>query len=102
MTRRMIEITFSEAMNQASRIEACADEMSTVARSNLPGTRSDSNLAWQGSSANAYLSKVDLSGNNIQTTANRLYEIARTLRSVARAFRDAELRAIELAERREY
>lgn len=98
----MVEITFSEALRQARRIEACADDMSRVANTNLPGICSEIGDAWQGDSAGAYLSKVETSAGNIATTANRLYEIARTLQTVARIFRDSELAAIELAERRDY
>lgn len=102
MTRRMVEITFDEALRQASRIEACADDMDRVARTNIPGICSEIGEAWQGDSAGAYLTKVETSADNIAATANRLTEIAQTLRTVARIFRDSELAAIELAERRDY
>lgn len=102
MTRRMVEITFNGAMRQASQIEACADDMMRLSRNDMASIKNDISAAWQGSSASAYLSKVDISAQNIVTTAGRLYQIAETLRSVARRFRDAELRAIELAERRDH
>lgn len=102
MTRTMVEITFAEALRQAGRIEACADDMLRVSGTNLPEICAEIGDAWQGDSAGAYLSKVEISAGNITATANRLYEIAQTLRTVARIFRDSELAAIELAERRDY
>ena len=102
MTRTMVEITFAEALRQAGRIEACADDMDRLARTNLPGICSELGDAWRGESASAYLAKVETSAGNITATASRLHEIAQTLRTVARIFHDSELAAIALAERRDY
>lgn len=102
MTRQMIEITFGNALAQAREIEACADTMTQLAKNSLPGVKNELSAAWQGDSANNYMAKVDLTAGNIDKTAQKLYQIAETLRNVARIFRDSELRALELAEQRSY
>lgn len=98
----MIEITFGNALAQAREIEACADSMTQLAKTSLPGVKNELSAAWQGDSANNYMAKVDMTSANIARTAERLYQIAETLRSVARIFRDSEIRALELAEQRTY
>lgn len=102
MTRQLIEITFGNAMTQANQLDACADDMMRLANSNIAGIKGDLNAAWQGDSANAYIAKMDLTADNMRKTAEKLYQIAETIRSVARIFRNTELRAIELAELRSY
>lgn len=102
MTRRMIEITYNDAMRQASALDQYADEMLRVANNQVGNIKSDISVAWQGDSANAYLRKLDTAAGNIRQTAARLRDIASTLRSVATIFRNSELRAIEIAEQRSY
>lgn len=102
MTRQLIEITFGNAMTQANQLDACADDMVRLANNSISSIKGDLNAAWQGDSANAYLAKMDTTAQNMLKTADRLYQIADTIRSVARIFRNTELRAIELAEQRSY
>lgn len=102
MTRQTIEITFSSAMNRARDLDQCAEDMLRLAGTNMESIKSDISMAWQGDSANAYIGKMDLTAANIRKTAQRLQEIASTLRTVATTFRNSELRAIEIAEQRAY
>lgn len=102
MTRQMIEITFGNALTQANQLDACADDMVRLANNSLGGIKSDLSAAWQGESANAYIGKMDTAAQNMLATAEKLRQIADTIRSVARIFRTTELRAIELAEQRTY
>ena len=102
MTRQTIEITFSSAMSRARQLDQCAEDMLRLANSNMETVKRDISMAWQGDSASAYIGKMDLSAANIRRTAQRLQEIASTLRTVATNFRNSELRAIEIAEQRSY
>ena len=102
MTRQMIEITFGNAIAQANQLETCADEMVALANRRMADIKNNILTAWQGESAMAYIEKMDLTGDGILATANKLYQIARTVRETARQFRDAELRAIEIAQQRSY
>lgn len=98
----MIEITFGNAIAQAEQLENCADTMVQLSRTNLGNIKTDITAAWEGQSAGAYLSKLDLTADNIIRTANKLYEIAGTLRRVARIFRTSELKVLEVAEQRTF
>ena len=101
LTKQTIEIAFGNAQQQADQLEACADEMLRVANSNMETVKSDLASAWQGTSAEAYIHKMDLTAENIRKTAGRIQEIAKTLRSVAKVFRETELKALALATKRE-
>lgn len=102
MTRQLIEITFGNAIAQANQLETCADEMVALSNRRMAEIKNNILAAWQGESAMAYTEKMDLTGEGILATANKLYQIARTLRETARQFREAELRAIEIAQQRTY
>lgn len=102
MTKQLIEITFNSAMNQATKLDNCAASLRRIASSDISATRADLLAAWEGDNANAYVSKLDLTSGNILETAKKLENIASTLRSVARTFRDAELKALEIATLRSY
>ena len=102
MTRQLIEITFGNAMQQARQLDQCAEDMLRLANGNMESVKSDLASAWEGTSAEAYIRKMDTTASNIRKTANRLKDIANTIRTVARIFRNTELRAIELAEQRSY
>jgi uncharacterized protein YukE len=97
LSARKIEITFQNAINQARILEECADEMEALVNSNVPDLCSELHSAWQGESAEAYINKLNLCGGNIAKNAQQLRAIAQTIRYAARRFREAELRAIELA-----
>ncbi len=100
MTRQLIEITFGNAIAQANQLEACADEMTALSNRRLAEIQDNIQAAWQGESAAAYVQKLELTGERMRITANKLCRIAQTLRETARQFRDAELGAIEIAQQR--
>lgn len=102
MTRQMIEITFGNAISQANQLENCADEMVALSGRRMAEIKNNIMVAWQGENAMAYIEKLDITSDGIQATANRLYQIARTIRETARMFREAELRALEIAQQRTY
>lgn len=102
MTRQMIEITFGNAIAQANQLETCADELCALANRRMNEIKDGIQVAWQGESAVAYTEKMEQTADRIRITADKLYQIARTLRETARQFRDAELRAIEIAQQRTY
>lgn len=102
MTKELIEITFGNAMAQAKELESCADSMDSLVRGSLSSLQSEMALNWQGESASAYFQKVDLTGNNILKTAEKLRNIAEVLRKTARLFKDAETKALEIAQQRTY
>ena len=102
LTRQLIEITFNNAIAQANKLDDCADDMLRLANREIADIKNDIHLVWQGDSANAYMDKMTITAANIVTTARKLQETAKTIRSVANIFRNTELRAIAIAEQRTY
>lgn len=102
MIREVIEITFGNAISQAKRLDECADSMERLAGSSLVGIKDGIQTAWEGSEASAYVSKMDMTSENILKTAGKIREIASTLRHIAQVFRASELKALEIAEQRTY
>ncbi len=102
MTRQLIEITFGNALTQAAHLDECAAEMTRVALSRLSDVEEEIRGAWEGDSANAYIQKMNMTEQNILATARKLESMASTIRRVAYIFRESELKAIEIAERRDY
>jgi len=102
VTRRMIDITFNNAIAQARKLESCADSMVRISGTNLPNVKAQLQAAWEGDCAAAYIDKMEMTAAGIRKTANRLYEIAATIREVATIFRNSELKALEIATNRNY
>lgn len=102
MTRRMIEITCQNTLAKARQLESCAETMQRLANSNLAGIKNEILAAWQGAEADAYVGKLELTADNILTTAQKLNNIAATLRKITEIFRTTELKALEIAEQRTY
>lgn len=102
MTRSVIEITFGNAMAQANQLDQCAETMEQLIRGDLVSIKDGVRCAWEGEACNAYISKMDLTSENMAKTAKKIRDIADTLRRVARIFRDTELRALAIAEQRTF
>ena len=102
MTRQLIEITFGNAITQANQLEACADDMMALCNRRMTEVQNGIQCSSQGAGVLAYIEKMEATSEGIRATANKLYQIAQTVRETARQFRDAELRAIEIAEQRSY
>lgn len=100
ITRAAIELNFANAMIQANKLDSCAESMRRVSGSDIQNARNQLQCAWDGAEADQFIGKLDLTAGNIRRTAARLEQIADTIRSVARTYRNAELRALEIATQR--
>ena len=100
MTRAAIELNFANAIIQANKLESCADNMRKVSSGDIRSARNQLQCAWDGNEADLFVNKMDLTAENILKIAARLDQVAQTLRSVAKTYRDAELKALEIATQR--
>ena len=96
---RTIQIEFQQVVQQTNRLEDCANDLRRVQKM-LDDLVDDLSSGWAGESAQAYFqkcrelhSKLGKSAQNLNTTAN-------VIERSARAYRDAELRAIQLAQKK--
>ncbi|MGO5083467.1 WXG100 family type VII secretion target [Oliverpabstia intestinalis] len=93
-TARSISIAFGNAIAQAEKLEASAEQMRASKRQ-LDSIRDSLKTEWEGESASLYFQKCDLLGAKLDKTAGELAQIAAVIRKSARAYRDAEMKALE-------
>ena len=92
-TARSISIAFGNAIAQAEKLEASAEQMRASKRQ-LDSIRDSLKTEWEGESASLYFQKCDLLGAKLEKTAGELAQIASVIRRSARAYRDAEMKAL--------
>lgn len=95
-----IRVDFQNAMNQARRLDSLADDIDQRVSSKLEDTAQSVHSAWRGDSANRYISKTQELRQQVRQTARSLRDIANDIRKIARRVYEAEMRALEIARRR--
>ena len=93
-TARSISIAFGNAIAQAEKLEASAEQMRT-SKKQLDSIRDSLKAEWEGESASLYFQKCDLLGTKLEKTAGELAQIASVIRKSAKTYRDAEMKALE-------
>lgn len=93
-TARSISIAFGNAIAQAEKLEASAEQMRT-SKKQLDSIRDSLKTEWEGESASLYFQKCDLLGAKLEKTAGELAQIASVIRKSAKTYRDAEMKALE-------
>jgi uncharacterized protein YukE len=101
-TRASIEFDFHKAMKDADTVDGIADKLSKLAVDRFDGTMQNLAANWKGENASLYLNKGQKLESDMQNTAGDLRDIASDIRTIARRVYAAEMRALEIAERREY
>lgn len=98
MTRTTIEFNFSVALAQAAEIEALADKIDKLATQKFEGSLQGVSAGWKGESSVRFLAKGQKLERNITVTAAELRNVAKEIRRIAKQLRDADLRAMEIAQ----
>ena len=94
---RTIQIEFQQVVRQTNKLEKCADELWRVQRE-LQDLVNDLRAGWAGDSAEVYFQKCNELSSKVGRSANNLNITANVIEKSARAYRDAELAAIRLAQ----
>lgn len=92
-----IQVEFQQVTRQTKKLEQCADDLQKVRRQ-LQELMNDLRVSWAGESAELYLQKCNELSNKINTSAKNLGKTADVIERSAKAYRDAELAAIKIAE----
>lgn len=100
MSYASIQIDFDAACAQAARLEGIAEQIRTLANVRMKDTAAQMSASWKGDSAAAYFAKAEKLQGDIAKTANKLDQIAGTIRATARRIYEAEQAALRLAEQR--
>lgn len=93
-----IQFNYEQAIGQAKKLEQLADELKTLANTNLDNTLSELSSNWSGESASAFLSKAEKAKSDILSNVKQLYDAASVVRESAENLRKAELIAKRMAE----
>lgn len=88
---------YSQAINQASQIDAVAGDMLNVANKQLQTTADSIGACWHGEASRQFINHCVNTQADIRTQAQKLQDLARRIREVARIIREAEERAAEVA-----
>lgn len=96
-TLATILMDYTNAKQQASKLEDTAARLRRLANSDLEGSLNNINAAWTGDSANLYMQKGRALKEQILRTASQLDSVAATIRQTALNTYNADKMAAELA-----
>lgn len=94
---RTIQITFEEAISQADNLSECADELKSV-QSQLNSIVESLQSGWSGEAAGQYIEKCLTLWQKLGKASTALEQVSSVIRETARAYYEAEMRAVELAQ----
>lgn len=95
-----IYFNYNRAIEQAKNLENISKQLKTAANNTMEDILNDVHIAWKSDSTSQYIKKGQKVEGDICMTANNLTNIARTIRTIARRVRDAELEAWRIANER--
>ena len=99
-TLRSIYITFPDASHQAGKLRDCSSDLEHVEKQ-LSALVADLQQGWGGEAASAFAQKCGTLQKKLNTTSRDLRTISDTINKSAKAYYDAEKRAIEIAQTRD-
>ena len=95
-----IHFNYSRAVRQADQLEGVSHRLSSLAEGNMEYILTEVSRAWRSDSTPHYIQKGQKVKEDIKTTSNNLYKIAKAIREIAERVRDAELEAWRVAHER--
>lgn len=100
LTKRMIEINFQAAKNDARKLEDAANRLERLAKGQYEETMQGVSKSWKSDSAPEYVRKGRKVENDMLNTAKELKTLASQIRQAAQRMYNAEMRAVEIANTR--
>ncbi len=101
MTKDQLEIDFAAANNAVHILEEAGDILGSADTMCLEFMEIQRHM-WQGESAQRYLDISRYAGDKWKSRRNQLADIREGIRNAARRLYETELKALEIAERRDY
>lgn len=98
--RQQIQFDFNRAKQKANELEAVANELRNLSRTNLQNTLNSLGGNWKGDNASAYIRKGAALQEKLNMTESSLRKSADTIRTIAKNIYDAEMEALRIAEER--
>lgn len=100
-TRKTILVEFRQVQEQTNALEECVMELNSIGKQ-LQDLTAGLRGQWQGESADLYCQKCEALEGKLNRSAENLGKTSDAIKRAAKRYRDAELRAVELAEKRSY
>ena len=97
-----IKLDYKNALKQEESLEESARDIEKISKTDLMGCMNRISKEWKGEASDAYRSKGQKSAENLLAIAKNLRKTATTIREIAQRTYDAEMRALALAQKREY
>ena len=101
-TQFEIWLNYTQAMRQADRLEDQAGRLEEIGRNRVASVLQELAGAWQGDNSEAFRSRAFRLQTEIRDVASILKRVAAVIRQTARNTYDAEMKALELAQKRTY
>ena len=96
-----IRFDFQNAMEQAKKLDSLADNIERRVSNKLEEAAQNIHSAWKGDSATRYIGKTQELQQQTRQTARTLRDTAEDIRRIARRIYEAEMRALEIAQKRD-
>lgn len=93
-----INFNYQKAMRQATQLEDLANQLKRIANSDVDSALDQVAASWKGDSANMFIQKGNKAKNDLLQSSKQLQNTANAIRAAARALRNAEIRAKQIAE----
>ncbi|WP_455713956.1 WXG100 family type VII secretion target [Anaerosporobacter sp.] len=100
MSEASIMMDFKKAKQQADSIDAIADRLSNLSCTSFDDTMKTLSSDWKGDSASTYLNKCLTLQGALDDTVTSIRTTADTIREIARRVYEAELKNLEIAQKR--
>ena len=97
--KHSIQVNFQNARSQAKTLSECAEEISKLEKE-MGTVITDLRSGWQGDAANTYLGKCEQMKDKLGKSASEISRLSAAVSKTAKAYYDAEMRALEIAKTR--
>lgn len=102
MTRSEIIFNYNQAIKQAARLEEIAGNIERIATDKMENSIGMLKNAWRSDNSPQFYSKIGRVQSDIQGDAKSIRKVAQNIRETAERIKQAELRALEIAQTRTY
>lgn len=102
MTVSEIMFNYNQAIRQAARLDEIAGKLEQIAAGKLENSLGALKNAWRCENASQFYGKMGQVQSDISGDAKAVRKVAENIRETAERIKEAELRALEIAESRSY
>lgn len=101
-TSAQIRFDFSNALSQATKLEQLAEQTDRTVVREMEQQMEQMRSVWTGESARRFIQKSGEFSLQVEESAQELRKIAEDIRRIARIVYEAEMSALEIAQRRNH